>query len=93
MIVECSRWRRSNILTDPSAPTDANISRPPPAIEKMFHVILDKFLWIKQIIKRFQNILFTFAECNVIYFLVVSNKLCFDLPGNHVDPANHLPCF
>ena len=46
MIVECSRWRRSNILTDPSAPTDANISRPPPAIEKMVHVILDKFLWI-----------------------------------------------
>lgn len=31
MIVECSKCLRSNILTDPSAPTEANISRPPPA--------------------------------------------------------------
>lgn len=30
-MVLCSRWRRSNILTEPSAPTDANMSRPPPA--------------------------------------------------------------
>lgn len=30
-MVLCSRCRRSNIRTDPSAPTDANMSLPPPA--------------------------------------------------------------
>lgn len=30
-MVLCSRWRRSNILTEPSAPTEANMSLPPPA--------------------------------------------------------------
>lgn len=45
MMVLCSRCRRSNMRTDPSAPTEANMSLPPPArLNAMSYTCRDKQL-------------------------------------------------
>lgn len=89
MMVLCSRCRRSNIRTDPSAPTDANMSLPPPARLKAMsytythtHTLLNVPL----------NCVHDHTLQTNTDLLVVSNQLSLYMSRHQVNSSQHLTC-
>lgn len=89
MMVLCSRCRRSNIRTDPSAPTDANMSLPPPARLKAM-----SYTCMRAHTHTLLNALLRFVHNHTLqtdtHLLVVSNQLSLHVSRHQVDSSQHL---
>lgn len=98
MIVLCLRCRRSNMRTEPFAPTEANVSLPPPArLNEMLYTCDTSRQWPTWVchsnmfvLKDSASIKFD-GSSNNFYLLVMSYELCLDVTCHQVDPPQHLP--
>lgn len=86
MIVLCLRCQRSNMRTEPSAPTEANISLPPPARLNEMSYTCDTSrqwpIWVCHsnmfVLKDSSSIKFDGSSHN-FYLFVISYELCLDV--------------